>query len=98
MPSISSRKIRSLGRDTYEIHESVQPDAVARVACALLEKWGMVAAVEDGEDSAGRQKLRLMSPEELVKRAFDTAEGFMAMARDTDHLLILPPIEEVEED
>ena len=38
---------------------------------ALIERWGMVAAMSDGEDSAGRQRLRLATPEELVSRAAD---------------------------
>ena len=50
------------------------PTTKARMAAALLEKWGMVACLPDGEDSAGRQKLRLMTPHELVERATDVAE------------------------
>lgn len=46
----------------------------AKVAIEFITKWGMVAAVEDGEDSAGRQKLRLATPEELVDRAVITAK------------------------
>jgi hypothetical protein len=49
----------------------------ARMAVALIEKWGMVAAIPDGEDTAGRQKLRMMKPKEIVERAIDTAK--MAM-------------------
>ena len=41
-------------------------------AAHMIEKWGMVAAMSDGEDSAGRQKLRLATPEELVERAITT--------------------------
>src|SRR5215207_3668850 len=43
----------------------------ARMAVALIEKWGMVAAIPDGEDSSGRQKLRMMKPKEMVERAVD---------------------------
>ena len=45
----------------------------ARIACELLTKWGMVAATPDGEDSAGRAKLRLQTPVELADRAVETA-------------------------
>lgn len=43
------------------------------VAAALVEKWGMVASVMDGEDSAGRAKPRLQTPDELCDRACDVA-------------------------
>jgi hypothetical protein len=46
----------------------------ARMAIVLIEKWGMVAAVPDGEDSAGRARLRLMLPSEIVGRACETAD------------------------
>lgn len=44
------------------------------IAVTLVEKWGMIAAVEDGEDSAGRTKLRLSTPVEVVNRAMETAD------------------------
>ena len=40
----------------------------------------MVAAQDDGEDSAGRHKLKLMSPEDVIDRAFKTAELACAKA------------------
>jgi hypothetical protein len=43
------------------------------LAAVLVERWGMVAAVEDGEDSAGRARLRLATPEEVVARAVKCA-------------------------
>lgn len=39
------------------------------LACRLIERWGVVAAAPDGEDAAGRQKIRLGTPEEVVDRA-----------------------------
>ncbi len=51
------------------IHETEHPNFEARLAVNLLEKWGMVAAEPDGEDSAGRAKLRLSNPQELAARA-----------------------------
>ena len=46
----------------------------AQAISAMVERWGMVAAVPDGEDAAGRQRLRLMTPAELVERATDTVD------------------------
>lgn len=41
----------------------------ARFAMALVERWGLVVGEPDGEDSAGRSKLRTLSPEELANKA-----------------------------
>lgn len=45
----------------------------AELAARMIERWGSVAAEADGEDSAGRQKWKLTSPDELVVRACDVA-------------------------
>lgn len=45
----------------------------ASIAVEMLQRWGMVAGIEDGEDSQGRQKVHLLTPEELVTRACETA-------------------------
>ena len=45
----------------------------ARFAMALMEKWGMVTGEVDGEDSAGRQKARRMTPDEVATYACDLA-------------------------
>lgn len=78
-----------LQRETV-LHET------AELAKGLLERWGLVAGAPGGEDSCGRAKLRLMTPEELVDRAFETAERFMAIAREKGLLLDVPnPRDEV---
>lgn len=57
------------------------PDHTARLAFALIERWGAVAAESDGEDSAGRAKLKLQAPDDLVRRAFDIAQSAVAEAK-----------------
>lgn len=56
------------------VNESHVAEFEARLATQLIERWGIVAAVPDGEDSSGRQTIRLMTPEETVQRAVETAE------------------------
>jgi hypothetical protein len=55
------------------IHKVYEPYTIAKVAIEMVEKWGPVAAVPDGEDSAGRQKLRMQTAAELAVRACETA-------------------------
>ena len=61
--------------------------AVARAAVEMVVKWGMVAGVPDGEDSSGRQQLRLATPEELTKRAIETAALMYEKLEKTGHLI-----------
>ena len=60
---------------SWTIHnlEALKPEANA--ALAFIEKWGMVAGIPDGEDSAGRARIRLATPEEVVDRAIAVAAG-----------------------
>lgn len=55
-------------------HETAMLDLRGRIAVSFAEHYGMVAAVEDGEDSAGRHKLRLQTPSEVVNRSLEVAK------------------------
>jgi hypothetical protein len=65
------------GHVSVVTHERFQLDIRARIALGLIERWGQVAGEIDGEDSAGRAKLRLATPAEVVNRACDCAQGAM---------------------
>lgn len=67
----------------------------ARMACLLVERWGMVAAVEDGNDPQGRAKLRTMTPEEVVARACETADRMVDKIRALGWMQKNPTAEEL---
>jgi hypothetical protein len=91
-----------MGRDTivlignqfdYErviIHRTQALDSVGEAALRLIERFGLMAADTDGEDSAGRQKGKLMPPSEVVQRCFDIAEMFLIEAIKRDHIVDVP--------
>lgn len=57
------------------------PTPRAEFAMRLLSMNGLLTAATDGEDSAGRAKLRAETPQELVDRAVSIAElAFEAFA------------------
>lgn len=66
------------------------PNLEARIAVSLVERWGLVAGEEGGEDSSGRAKLRIQSPEEVVNRAVTTAELLVSAIRDKNWLVQSP--------
>lgn len=68
------------GLASAQVHHRAIFDSVASQAAQFLEKWALVACMEDGETSNGRQRFRLPTPQEVVKRAFDIAEAFDAEA------------------
>jgi len=66
-------------------HENVNDDQFrfghvmelrARIALALIERYGSIAATDGGEDSSGRAKAALQEPAALVERCFRIAELF----------------------
>lgn len=56
----------------------------------------MVAAEPDGEESAGRAKLRLSTPQELGKRACNVAEEIATEIRKRDWFVELTSLEQME--
>jgi len=77
---------------------SQMPDQRMLLLTALLEKHAMVAAAPDGEDSSGRQRLRLSTPAELVARCAELVELSYSTAREKGWLVeIIRPSETDEE-
>lgn len=77
------------------VTEKITYHPLAKVAFEMAQRWGMVAAIPDGEDTAGRQKLRLMTPLELAQRAVQStlALEIELMARG---MLRVEPIDEAD--
>lgn len=69
-------------------------EKAAEIAFVFIEKWGMVAGIPDGEDSAGRQKVRLGTPQEIVDRAFECALLAVQRAHDEGLVHIAPSMNE----
>ena len=67
----------------------------AAYALALVERWGMVAAIPDGEDTAGRQRMRLATPEELAERAIATTTALFAAFRAAGWLVESPIADQI---
>jgi len=56
-----------------QLQDLVVPDIRARMALDIAKHCSMMTATEDGEDAAGRQKIRLLTPSEVANRAVDIA-------------------------
>lgn len=74
-----------------QVQDVVIPDLRARIALDIARHCSMVAAVEDGEDTTGRQKMRLLTPSEVANRAVDIA-NFMYERFETLEWLAEAPI------
>ncbi len=72
------------------VYNTLALNLQAKLAMAMVERWGGVAGVPNGVDAAGRQKLKLQTPEELVARACETAELCIEAFHARDWLLALP--------
>lgn len=79
------------------MHDTDYPTWEARMASLLIEKWGLVAAAPDGEDSAGRSQVRLLNPNEVVERACTTAQLAVATFRERGWVYQMPSLKEIHE-
>jgi hypothetical protein len=69
-------------RETKSIHFHETPNQEAKFAMELIARFGTIEGRPDGEDSAGRQKIRSAEAEEVVQRSFALAEAaFREMRR-----------------
>ena len=64
--------------------------AIARLAIDIATRFALVAAIPDGEDSAGRQKLRLPAAQELAARSCDIADALVSEFEARDWLYDVP--------
>lgn len=68
----------------------LKADPRGDLVISLVSHWGVIAAIPDGEDSAGRVRLRLQTPEELVSRACAVAEAVFAAMEEREWLVHIP--------
>lgn len=85
-----------IDRSWVQVHDAQVPQPMAQFAMQLIDRWGMIAAAPDGEDSTGRAKFRLLEPHEVVTRACQTAQIAFELFAAQDWLLDVPvpPAEE----
>lgn len=83
-------------RGEVTVYRTLATNLKADMAMRMIERWGSVAGIPDGEDSAGRQKLRLQGVDEIVKYACDAADRCVEEFRARGWLLELPEPKEVK--
>ena len=75
---------------SWQIHHREILNQEAASALAFAERWALIAAIPDGEDSAGRQKLRLPTPEELAARSCEIVAALRAEFEKREWIIPLP--------
>lgn len=66
--------VKKYGGRNVEIYQTRVLNSKAKIATEFVTRWGMIMPKPDGEDSAGRQRFTLMTPDELVERAIMVAD------------------------
>lgn len=89
------RRLRNDDLKDVTLHNIVVPDARAQLAGELARHLALVAGQADGEDSAGRQKIRLLSPDEVATRALEIAEALWAGFEKREWMISMPSPDEV---
>ncbi len=77
--------------NTVSLHEGEHPTLKGRLAIRLAEHFGIVAAdISLQEDRAGRSKLRLLEPHEVVDRAITIADLLVDELRERGDIVTIP--------
>ncbi len=74
------------------VYETRMPTDVGKFAAHLAQHFSIVAAQPDGEDTSGRQRLTLMHPADVAKRACDVAQAMWRELADRGWFLDLPDL------
>jgi len=91
-PKFVARVIKSRyeGSEGVHIFAGQIYDPRADWAREMANHWGMVAGIQDGEDSQGRAKARLTTPEEVVDRACACAHLLWEQFNDRGWVIDIP--------
>jgi len=87
--------IEKYGQKGVMIHDTELFEEEFKMAIEMVHRWGMVAGVDAGEDSSGRAKVRLATPEEVVTRAFTCVNLLLQGARDRGLIVKVPDLSEL---
>jgi hypothetical protein len=76
-------------------HAKVMLDPRATFVLQCIERWAMVAGEPNGEDSAGRQRLRRLTPSEIVDHATKCAAAAFAAFEEQGWAVKVPAFEDI---
>jgi hypothetical protein len=85
------------GTNEIRLGKAWVPNETGELAIRFATHFGVVAAEDAGEDSKGRSKLRLQSPEMVVKRACDMAEQLVAKMKERGWVVDIPDLPDLPE-
>jgi len=83
-------------RGQVGIYKTQVPNMRGTLALELLQRYALITTKPDGEDTAGRQKWLLQSPDELVERVCTIADTMITELEKRDWLVAVPPPDDVE--
>lgn len=81
---------------SYKLYKRHIPDDRAAFAMELMSRHAGITAQQDGEDTAGRAKMRREQPAELARFCCEVAEAAFAEFEERGWLLHLPSYEELK--
>lgn len=97
LTAVTGHRYEAGGVETVSIGLLKRPTEEARFAMALVERWGLVVGEPDGEDSAGRSKLRALTSEELADKACDASQALYTKMDSLGWFFDIPDQEEIRD-
>lgn len=87
-------------KERFEVHHKGMANYTAKLAEQIVNHCALITGQENGEDTAGRAKLKLMSAADVAQRACDIAENMVAIFDKRGWVIEFPdqPKEEKKDD
>lgn len=86
--------VKEYGKEVVQIHDQMTMNIEGRLAIRLIEAYGLIAADKDSENS----ERQLLSPEEVVDRAFKIANLTINKIIESKLYVEIPEIPTIETD
>lgn len=86
------------GGNEIRLTKTWVPNEVGELAIRFATHFGVIAATESGEDSQGRAKIALQSPQQVIDRACEMAQLLTDKMKANGWIVDLPDLPEEEPD
>jgi hypothetical protein len=79
-------------REGFRLSTAAMPNFTANLAVEIVKHCSMVTCVEDGEDSVGRGKAKLLPAAKVAERACDIALHMTEIMEARGWMHVMPPM------
>lgn len=92
--NIYKTKFHNQSDVSFAVHETEHLTIRAKICLELIQRWGLIAGEDGGEDSTGRAKIKTQDPSKVVARAIAITQEFFVQTHSRGWIHELPSMED----